>query len=142
MEWGDNVYTVLPLPADVSEALAAEGAKRVEGELGEYPVNLALTKAPVIEGTFLYTGKALLKEAGLAPGETIEVRLRAADPDFVEVPSDVSAALRAADRWALWNSLSPGKRRGLLHPLTTAKRPETRQKRIGALLKELQDSGK
>lgn len=30
MEWGDSVYTVLPIPDDVSQALEALGAKRVE----------------------------------------------------------------------------------------------------------------
>jgi len=56
--WGKSTYTILPIPDEITEILVSRGAKRVEGEIGDYPVNLALTKAPVIAQTFLYTGKA------------------------------------------------------------------------------------
>ncbi|MEJ8562768.1 DUF1905 domain-containing protein [Yoonia sp. GPGPB17] len=54
LEWGKSVYTILRLPDDVAEVLASQGAKRVEGEINDHPVNLALTKASVIEGVFLW----------------------------------------------------------------------------------------
>ena len=76
MEWGKSTYTVLPLPDDIAGALQAAGAKRVEGEINEHPVNLALSKAPVIDGVFLWTGKSLLARIDVAPGEPLEVRLR------------------------------------------------------------------
>ncbi|WP_299680081.1 YdeI/OmpD-associated family protein [uncultured Roseobacter sp.] len=134
MEWGKNTYTVLRLPDDVAAALQARGARRVEGELNDHPVNLALTKSPAIDGVFLYTGKALLRETGLEPGEVFEARLRPASPDEVEVPEDVMAALRGAGRAAEWAALTPGKQRGMLHHVTAAKRPETRAKRIAGLV--------
>jgi len=137
MEWGKNTYTVLRLPADVSAALEAEGARRVEGELGDFPVNLALTKAPVIDGVFVYTGKELLKQSGLAPGETFDARLRLADPDLVDTLPEVLTALRAAGLTQSWQALTAGKQRGLLHPINAAKRVETRQKRIIALLAQI-----
>jgi len=65
------------------------------------------------------------------------VRLRKADPNIVETPDDVVLALRQADRTADWDALTAGKKRGMLHGITTAKRAETRQKRINALLEEL-----
>tara|TARA_R110002072_G_scaffold14284_1_gene59538 strand:- start:362 stop:565 length:204 start_codon:yes stop_codon:yes gene_type:complete len=34
---------------------------------------------------------------------------------------------------AAWEALTPGKRRGLLHPISSAKRAETRAKRIANL---------
>ncbi len=137
MIWGDSTYTVLPLPADVSNSLAAQGARRVEGEINDHPVNLALTKAPVITETFVYTGQSLLRDCGVTPGETIEVRFRKADPNVVEAPEDVILALRQADASAVWASLTPGKQRGLLHGVATAKRAETRVKRIAALIAEI-----
>jgi len=109
MTWGDSTYTVLPLPDDVTAALERQGAKRVEGEINDHPVNRAL----------------------------IDVRLRKADPNIVETPDDVVLALRQADRTADWDALTAGKKRGMLHGITTAKRAETRQKRINALLEEL-----
>ena len=49
MEWGKNTYTILRIPGDVMAALP-QGTRRGEGEFGDFPINLALTKAPVIEG--------------------------------------------------------------------------------------------
>ncbi|WP_420012770.1 hypothetical protein [Tateyamaria sp.] len=114
MEWGKNTYTVLRLPEDVIAALP-KGTKRIEGEFGDFPVNLALTKAPVIDGVFVYTGKAFLRDSGLTPGEVFEARVRAVDPDLVEIPEDLSAALRAAGRSADWAALSAGQQRSRLH---------------------------
>ncbi|MEM9788147.1 MAG: YdeI/OmpD-associated family protein [Pseudomonadota bacterium] len=133
MEWGKSVYTVLPLPDDIAKALQADGARRVEGEINDHPVNLALTTAPVIDQVFLWTGKSLLQEIGIAPGEPVDVRLRKAD-DSVETPEDVMLALRQADATAKWEALTPGKKRGLLHGVNTAKRAETRAKRIAKLI--------
>lgn len=135
MEWGTSVYTVLPLPDEVVDALGR--AIRVEGEIADHPVNLALTKAPVLKQHFLYTGRALLREIGIEPGQRITVRLRAADETLVEVPADVGLALKTEDLSAVWNALTPGKRRGLLYQVSTAKRAATRESRIQKLLAEL-----
>ncbi|MEO0771886.1 MAG: DUF1905 domain-containing protein [Pseudomonadota bacterium] len=94
MEWGKSVYTVLPLPGGVSDALDAQGAKRVDVELNDCPFNMALTKAPVIDQVFVYTGKKVLAEAGIEPGELIDVRMRKADQDAVDVPNDLLLAVR------------------------------------------------
>lgn len=137
MAWGKSTYTILRLPGDVAEALKAEGAKRVEGEIGDHPVNLAMTTAPVIEGVFLWTGQSLLEAAGVSPGQRLEIRLRKADPDQVETPDDVAAGLRAAGKSADWDALSAGKKRGMLYHVTSAKRADTRTRRIAKLIAEL-----
>ncbi|QUJ75765.1 YdeI/OmpD-associated family protein [Sulfitobacter albidus] len=46
-------------------------------------------------------------------------------------------ALRQSERLTAWNALTPGKRRGLIAPIEAAARPETRAKRIAALLRAL-----
>ena len=135
--WGKSTYTILRLPTSVPEVLIASGAKRVEGEIGDYPVNLALTRAPVIEGLFLWAGQSLLRDAGIQPGELLDVRLRKVDPDQVETPEDVTAALRAAGKTHAWTALTAGKRRGMLYQVVSAKRAETRTKRIAKLIDEL-----
>lgn len=136
IEWGKSVYTVLPLPDEIAAALQAEGAKRVEGEINDHPINLALTKAPVIEQVFLWTGKSLMDQIGIAPGAPLDIRLRKAD-DSVDTPEDVMLALRQADATAIWEALTPGKKRGLLHQVNTAKRAETRAKRITKLIADI-----
>lgn len=137
VEWGRATYTVLILPDDVAAALHAEGAKRVEGEINDYPVNLRLSKADAIPGIFLWTGKSLLEAAGISPDALVEVRLRKADPNHVETPVDVTEALMKANVMAWWETLTPGKKRSLLHSISTAKRQETRARRIVALAESL-----
>jgi hypothetical protein len=137
LDWGKAVYTILRLPQDISEQLAAEGARRVEGEINEFPVNLAPTRAPVLEEAFLWTGKALLDRIGIGPGDEVEVRLRKAADFEVETPHDVAAALCAAEASHLWEALTPGKRRGLLYQIGTAKTQATRDRRIAKLIGEL-----
>ena len=135
MEWGNSVYTVLRIPPEVLDALGP--TKRVEGEINDHPVNMALTKAPVFDGVFVWAGKSVLKDIGIEPGERIEVRLRPAPDDAVDVPPDVINAIRSAGLTDAWDALTPGRKRGLLHSVNTAKRAETRIKRIAKLLTEV-----
>jgi len=137
MEWGRATYTILRLPPAVSETLAEQRARRVEGEINDHPINLALVKAPVVEGVFLWAGQSLLDAVGVVPGEPLEIRLRKAPDDRVETPDDVHGALSRSGRLTAWETLSPGKRRSLLYQVNTAKRAETRAKRIAKLVSEL-----
>jgi hypothetical protein len=137
MDWGRSTYTVLRLPPDAAQTLQAQGAKRVEGEINDHPVNLALSRAPVIDGPFLWAGQSLLDRLGVAPGEVLEVRLRPAPDDRVDTPDDIAAALRAAGVTAEWDGLTPGKRRGVLYQIGTARTAATRTKRIAALIQSL-----
>ena len=135
MEWGKATYTVLRIPLDVLDAIGP--TKRVEGEINDHPVNLALTKAPVIDDVFVWAGKSLLGQIGIEPGEQVEIRLRAAPDDEVDVPADVRTALRSAGLSEDWDTLTPGRQRGMLYQVNSAKRAETRAKRIAKLLSEL-----
>ena len=130
MVWGSSTYTVLPIPTDVVDQLALSGGKRVEVEINDQSFELALTKAPVLAETFVYTGKRILKATAVEPGELLSLRIRGSDPNQVVLPDDVRAMLIARECLTAWEALSPGKRRGLLHPIQTAKRPETRRTRI------------
>jgi hypothetical protein len=130
--WGRATYTILRLPEAVVQALGK--CRRVEGEIADHPVNLALSRAPVIEGVFVWTGSSLLDRIGIRPGEAVEVRLRPAPDDRVDLDPDVEAALQAGGVLAKWDGLTPGKRRGLLYQIATAKTDPTRQKRIAQLV--------
>ena len=130
MVWGKNTYTILPIPPDVIDQLALGGGKRVELEINDQSFELSLTKAPVLAETFVYTGKRILTATAVTPGELLSLRIRGSDPNKVDLSDDVRAMLIAGEVLAAWEALSPGKRRGLLHPIQTAKRPETRRARI------------
>ncbi|MEY4695962.1 MAG: hypothetical protein RIT14_390 [Pseudomonadota bacterium] len=137
LPWGKATYTILRLPPDVATRLQAAGARRVEGEINDHPVNLALTRAPVVDGVFLWAGAQLLSRLGIAPGESLDIRLRPAADDRVDAPEDLALALRQAGLSQAWADLTPGKRRGLLYHLDTAKTASTRAKRILTLLQSL-----
>lgn len=135
VQMGRATYTILRLPPDVARAL--DGARRVEGEIAEHPVNLAPSRMPDVDGPFLWAGKTLLDRIGLAPGEVVEVRLRPARDDQVDVPEDVAAALLAHGMTAAWGALTPGMQRSALYQIGTAKTAPTRAKRITALMARL-----
>jgi hypothetical protein len=65
LEWGMGVYTVLPLPDAVTEALGK--ARRVEGEIADHPVNLAVTRAPVLDRRFSIPASRSCRGSGSAP---------------------------------------------------------------------------
>ena len=135
LTWGRATYTILRLP---DAALTDLGpCRRVEGEIADHPVNLALSRAPVVEGVFLWTGQSLLDRIGIQPGAPVEVRLRPAPDDRVDLDPDIEAALRSGGVLPTWNALTPGKRRGLLYQIATAKTDTTRQKRIAKLIEDL-----
>lgn len=135
MEWGRATYTILPVPDPVVAALGA--TRRVELEINDQPANLALTRAPAFPGVFLWTGASLLARLGVSPGTLLDVRLRPAPDDAIDLDPDIEAALMAAGVWAQWEALTAGKKRGLLYQIATAKTGPTRQKRIARLAESL-----
>lgn len=135
LTWGKATYTILRLPPEAAKALAK--TRRVQGEIADHPVNLAITRAPVVDGPYLWAGQSLLDRIGITPGEEVEIRLRPAPDDTVEVDPDIEAALRAAGVMAQWESLTPGRRRGLLYQISTARTETTRAKRIARMIEDL-----
>ena len=93
----------------------------------------------MIDGVFLWAGQSLLDRIGLTPGDPVEVRLRPAPDDRVDLPDDIAADLRAAGAFAAWERLTPGKRRGHLYQIDIARTAATRAKRIAALITGLME---
>lgn len=137
MLWGEKVYTVLKIPEDVLRTIDQFSSKRVDLEIRDFSYNLALTKAPIFDGVFLYFGKDKLTETNLSVGDIAEFRLRASDPNFVEIPAERQEALILNDAEKLWNELSPRMRRTKLQPILKAKQDTTKGRRIHALIHSL-----
>ena len=137
--WGKAAYAILRLPEPVAAAPAAAGARRVGGEINEHKVNLAVTRAPVVEGSFRWAGQSLLDRIGTRPGEGLDIRLRPAPDDRVDLPDDLGDAPAAYGLTGSWEALTPGKRRGMIYHIDTARRPQRRGKRIADLVGKLMD---
>ena len=137
MRWGDKVYTVLQIPEFVLKSISQSKSNRVDLEIREFSYNLALTKAPIFYGTFLYFGKDKLSDTSLNIGETAEFRLRSSDPNLVEIPTELQEALLRNNAEEFWNNLSPGMRRTKLQPILKAKQEATKVRRIEELIASL-----
>lgn len=137
MPWGRSTYTILRLPATLETATRAARTRRVEGAIEDIAVNVGLNRADVLPDAFAYVGAALQRRVGARPGDVVRCRLRPADPDQVPLTDDVERALDRAGRRAVFEQRSPAQRRRLLQPVDDAARPETRLRRIDALVRAL-----
>ncbi|MGL5810113.1 MAG: YdeI/OmpD-associated family protein [Nocardioides sp.] len=140
LEWGDSTYTIIRVPAEVVEHLSAGQVRRVEGVIEGVEVNLALTKAPVVDGLFLWAGKSLMRRLGVKPGEPLQVRLRPVETDRVDIPDELATRLDELGITEMWQQLSPGRRRSLIYPIEQARTPSSRSKRIEALVEQIRGS--
>ncbi|NYF16699.1 hypothetical protein HDC37_001524 [Microbacterium sp. AK009] len=137
MVWGRSRYTVLRIPPSLVEAADDAGTRRVAGRLEDVAVNLALTRAPVIDDTFVWTGSSLLRRLRLEVGDPVAGWLAPVDPDEVPVPDDLAEALSAAGLRERWDLQPPTTRRRQLVPIDGAATAATRHRRIEALLRAL-----
>lgn len=137
MVWGPSRYTVLRIPLALVDAAEAAGTRRVAGELEDVTVNLALTRAPVIDDTFVWTGSSLLRRLRLEVGDPLTGWLAPVDPDEVPVPDDLAEALATAGLRERWDLQTPATRRRQLVPIDGAATAATRARRIRSLLQSL-----
>lgn len=129
-------YSVVFLPDGIARTLPFDRHPqlRVEGELAEVPVAGAFISAG--EGRrYLIVSPATMEQAGVGPGDRVEVRFRVADQEAVDVPDALARAL-AADpaATAAWGALTVGRRRGLAVHVDGARTDATRARRVAAVL--------
>lgn len=132
--WGESTYTIIRLDGALVQAATEQRTRRVEGSIEDVEVNVGLNRADVVEDAFMYVGGSLRRRLGVTPGEVVRCTLRPADPDHVPLPGDVREALTAAGRLGAFERRRPAERRRLLQPVEDAARPETRARRIAALV--------
>lgn len=135
--WGRSTYVVVRLPEALVDAATAVGTRRVAGTVDDVEVNLAITRADVIQHPFLWAGAGLRRRLGSVAGDVVTCRLAPVDPDHVPVPPDVLADLEQAGVWAAFAALRPAARRQRLVPVEDAARPATRERRVADLVASL-----
>lgn len=135
----EKEYVVLFLPPALDAALRFDrgGKLRIEGEMEDVAVNLALLPARG-RTHYVYVGSALRKQLGVAVGDEVTLRFKVAAADEVVVPEELAAVLRASPRLAAsWDALTPGKQRGLAYVVGKAKSAAVRERRAREVLEEL-----
>lgn len=127
-------WTFLTLPREASAKLPSRGMTSVEGTF--HGVAFRATLNPDGQGGhWLKVDRTLREAAGAEAGDVVslEIAPAAAEPE-PSVPADLRKALAAADPKALavWSDITAVARRDWIQWIDSARREETRLKRIGS----------
>lgn len=124
-------WTFLILPKSASAKLPTRGMTTVEGTINGYPFRTTL-EPDGQKSHWLKVNRKMREAAGADVGDvvTLEIMSAGEEPE-PRVPADLRKALAAAPKArALWSDITPIARRDWIHWITSAKRPETRARRI------------
>jgi hypothetical protein len=124
-------WTFLTLPKTASAKLPSRGMTTVEGTINGFPFRATL-EPDGQKGHWLKVSRKLRDAAGTDVGDvvTLEIALAGEEPE-PKVPADLRKALmNALKARALWFDITPVARRDWIHWIVSAKRPETRARRI------------
>ncbi|TCL86363.1 uncharacterized protein DUF1905 [Curtobacterium sp. PhB142] len=130
--------TGLPVPSSVIDALGSGKRPPVVVTInGGYTYR---STVGVMDEQFLVPLSASHREAaGIAAEDTVEVTLVVdTQPRVIDLPDDLTAALQDAGVRAAFDTLSNSRQRALADPVSQAKAPETRARRIAKAVEALQ----
>jgi hypothetical protein len=128
---GVGTWTYLDIPCDVMAAFGAKGQVKVKGTVGGCAFRSSAR--PHGDGThYLVVNQGIREAIGAAQGDRVQVELEPdTDPRVVAVPADLAEALAAdAQAQEQFARLPYSHQKELVDFLESAKRPETRQKRV------------
>lgn len=137
VEYDDTlVATVVELPVDVVKKLPP-GRVRVEGKLNEVAFNLGV-QFKKNGARYLSISQVMRKMAKIKPGEKVKVSFQVVDPDKLELPEEMEAVLAQDEAGArLWNKLTVGLQRSLVHYINSTKNVDLRIERALYLLNKV-----
>ena len=134
---GDLVYQVVRLPKRLVREmeLGKKERCRIKGTLDGREISLALNPDP--ESThYLMVSKALMKSIKKDIGDEVEVVFQKQDPNDVDVPAELTLALRGK-ALKVWDDLTAGKQRIWTTYVDKAKMQATRTKRVKEVIARL-----
>lgn len=128
---GPGAATFFVPPLSVEAAFGSKGLTPVAGTLNGHSFRSSLF--PNGDGThYMVVNQPLRAAAGVKAGDTVQVTMeRDTAPRVVEVPEDVQQSLAANnDAQARFSALSYSHQREYVEWIVSAKRPDTRARRI------------
>ena len=138
IEQSGKTATGIRVPENVLAELGQGKRPRVVVTLdGGY--SFRTTVGPHAGASYIPVSAAVRKEAGVSAGGTVSVELTVdTAPREVEVPQDLAAALAQDDAARTWfDGLTDSQRKTFVTSVTSAKQPETRQRRVVRALEAL-----
>jgi hypothetical protein len=133
----DGNNTGIEVPEEVVQALGAGKRAPVVVNVNRFEYRSTIAS---MGGRFLIPFSAARREeSGIGGGDAIDVELTLdTAPRVVEVPDDLQAALNASPAAAAaWDKLSYSNRKGYVDGVRSARAPETRSRRIAAIVTKL-----
>jgi hypothetical protein len=137
LELNGKTATGIEVPASVLEALGGGRRAAVRVTLREHTYR---TTVGAMGGRAMVPVSAEVRAAaGVAAGDGLDVRIELdTEPRTVELPADLAAAFAAASAAGpAFAALSPSQQKELVRSVESAKKPETRQRRIQTALDNL-----
>ena len=127
-------WTFLILPKNASAKLATRGMTTVKGTINRYPFRATL-EPDGEQSHWLKVSRKMRECAGANVGDVVTLEIMSAGEELESrVPADLRKALAAAPKArALWSDITPIARRDWIQWITSAKRAETRARRIECL---------
>lgn len=131
-------YHALPVPDDVAVKFKTAGVRRLVAVINGHTCKRALQNH-ADGGSFLIVGGDLLKTCGLKLRSVATVSLAPdPEPDALEMPEPFALVLEQDDgARARWETFPVGRRRSLLHYITSAKQEATQIKRAWELAEKI-----
>lgn len=124
-------WTFLILPKIASARLPTRGITTVKGTINDHPFRATL-QPDGRRGHWLKVNRKTREAAGADVGDVVTLEIMpAGEEQEARIPADLRKALAAAPKArALWSDITPTGRRDWIHWITSAKRAETRARRI------------
>lgn len=125
------------IPAELVDAIGGQRQMRVLGSLNGAPYSSSTMPGSL--GLFLGVHKATQQAAGVTIGDLVEIEVtRDIRPRLVELPSDLDRMLAQDPQLrARFDALAFTHRKEMALSVAEAKRPETRERRLAAVLARL-----
>ena len=124
-------WTFLTLPKNASAKLPSRGMTTVEGTINGFPFRATL-EPDGQKGHWLKVDRKMREAAGANAGDVVRLEIApVGEEPEPRVPADLGKALAVAPKArAVWSDIRPIARRDWIHWIVSAKRPETRARRI------------
>lgn len=126
-----GTWTFLTLPKAASTKLPSRGMTSVEGTINGHPFRATL-EPDGNRSHWLKVSRTLREAAGAEAGDIValEITAKGEEPE-PRVPADLRKALASAPKArAAWKDITPIARRDWIQWIVSAKRPETRVRRV------------